>query len=96
MIKSFVCVLAVISSLGASPLRASPSGVSPLGTSIPAPYEGYNYYQYYVTDATEVQKYCASDIEFSELEKSLADVNGDGTVNVIDATEIQKIAINAK
>lgn len=49
-----------------------------------------------VKDATEVQKYCASDIEFSELEKSLADVNGDGTVNVIDATEIQKIAINAK
>jgi hypothetical protein len=38
MIKSFVCVLAVISSLGVSPLRASPSGVSQLGTSKPAPY----------------------------------------------------------
>lgn len=49
-----------------------------------------------VKDATEVQKYCASDIEFSELEKSIADINGDGTVNIIDATEIQKMAVNAK
>lgn len=48
MIKNLVCVLAVISSLG----------VSSLGTSISAPYEGYNYYQYYVTDATEAQKNC--------------------------------------
>lgn len=96
MIKSFVCVLAVISSLGASPLRASPSGVSPLGTSIPAPYEGYNYYQYYVTDATEVQKIVVGLSDSNDYLSDLYDVNNDGTLDVTDATAIQKDVVRSE
>lgn len=91
MIKSFVCVLAVISSLGVSPLR-----VSPLGTSIPAPYEGYNYYQYSVTDATEVQKIVVGLSGSNDYLSDLYDVNNDGTLDVTDATAIQKDVVRSE
>lgn len=91
MIKSFVCVLAVISSLGVSPL-----GVSPLGTSKPAPYEGYNYYQYYVTDATEVQKIVVGLSGSNDYLSDLYDVNNDGTLDVADATAIQKDVVRSE
>lgn len=43
-----------------------------------------------VNDATLIQKYSASLVEFTDKQLKLGDVNGDGTVNVIDSTEIQK------
>ena len=91
MIKSFVCVLAVISSLG-----VSPSGVSPLGTSTPAQYEGYNYYQYSVTDATEVQKIVVGLSGSNDYLSDLYDVNNDGTLDVTDATAIQKDVVRSE
>ena len=91
MIKSFVCVLAVISSLGVSPL-----GVSPLGTSTPAQYEGYNYYQYSVTDATEVQKIVVGLSGSNDYLSDLYDVNNDGTLDVTDATAIQKDVVRSE
>lgn len=91
MIKSFVCVLAVISSLG-----VSPSGVSPLGTSTPAQYEGYNYYQYSVTDATEVQKIVVGLSDSNDYLSDLYDVNNDGTLDVADATAIQKDVVRSE
>lgn len=91
MIKNFVCVLAVISSLGVSPF-----GVSPLGTSISAPYEGYNYYQYYVTDATEAQKIVVGLSNSNDYLLDLYDVNNDGTLDVTDATGIQKDVVRSE
>lgn len=91
MIKSFVCVLAVISSLGVSPLS-----VSPLGTSTPASYEGYNYYQYSVTDATEVQKIVVGLSGSNDYLSDLYDVNNDGTLDVTDATAIQKDVVRSE
>lgn len=96
MIKSFVCVLAVISSLGVSPSGVSPSGVSPLGTSTPAQYEGYNYYQYSVTDATEVQKIVVGLSGSNDYLSDLYDVNNDGTLDVADATAIQKDVVRSE
>lgn len=43
-----------------------------------------------VSDATLIQKYSASLVEFTDKQLKLGDVNGDGTVNVLDSTEIQK------
>lgn len=43
-----------------------------------------------IRDATYIQRYVASMIEFSEKETELADVNADGKVNIKDATMVQK------
>ena len=39
---------------------------------------------------TEIQKYIAELIELSDKQKAVADTNGDGVVNINDATQIQK------
>lgn len=44
-----------------------------------------------ITDATEIQKYLAGNIDFTEVRKLNADVNGDGNISIADATAIQKI-----
>lgn len=44
-----------------------------------------------ITDATEIQKYLAGNIDFTEVRKLNADVNGDGNISIADATTIQKI-----
>lgn len=44
-----------------------------------------------ITDATEIQKYLAGNIDFTEVRKLNADVNGDGNITIADATTIQKI-----
>ncbi len=43
-----------------------------------------------VKDATAIQKYCASLIEFNSDSLAVADVNGDSSINIKDATTIQK------
>ncbi len=43
-----------------------------------------------VADATTIQKYCASLVNFSDNTKSLADVDRNGRITVSDATKIQK------
>lgn len=43
-----------------------------------------------VSDATTIQKYCASIVNFSDSTKLLADVDGNGRITVSDATKIQK------
>ncbi|MER2080766.1 MAG: starch-binding protein [Ruminococcus sp.] len=42
-----------------------------------------------IKDATYVQMYCAEYPEAKTIDKTLADVNGDGKVTVVDATAIQ-------
>ena len=46
-----------------------------------------------VTDATELQKSLASITSLTDNQKNIADVNGDGEVNVKDVTAIQKIVV---
>ena len=46
-----------------------------------------------ISDATLIQQYAVSIKELSDYQLSLADVNGDGVVNVLDATEIQRILV---
>ncbi len=46
-----------------------------------------------VFDATEVQKFSAGMVVFSDEQMLLADVNGDGGISVVDATEIQKYSV---
>lgn len=45
-----------------------------------------------VADATEIQKYLASLVTFTEKQIALADVDGDGKVSIQDATTIQRIS----
>lgn len=47
-----------------------------------------------ITDATEIQKYAVSRINFSEAQLEVADFDQDGVVNVSDATKIQKYLVN--
>ena len=37
-----------------------------------------------------IQKYLAGIIDFDDMQKSAADTNGDGKINIFDATRIQK------
>lgn len=53
-------------------------------------YEGYNYYQYSVTDVTNVQKVVAELSTSNDYSNKLYDVNNDGTLSVADVTLIQK------
>ena len=46
-----------------------------------------------VTDATELQKSLASITSLTDRQNSLADVNGDGQVNIKDVTAIQYIIV---
>ena len=46
-----------------------------------------------VTDATMIQKYCASIITFSSAQKNLADIDKSGAIDIADATYIQKILV---
>lgn len=43
-----------------------------------------------ITDATMIQKYCASIITFSSAQKNLADIDKSGIIDISDATYIQK------
>lgn len=86
MIKNLVCVLAVISSMG----------VSSLGALSSVPYNGYNYYEYSVTDATEVQKIVVGMADSNDYLLDLYDVNNDGTLDVTDATGIQKDVVRSE
>ncbi len=43
-----------------------------------------------VADATAIQKYIASIIEFSDIQKTAGEVTGDNRITVSDATKIQK------
>lgn len=43
-----------------------------------------------ITDATMIQKYCASIITFSSTQKNLADIDKSGAIDISDATYIQK------
>ncbi|MGN1138245.1 MAG: dockerin type I repeat-containing protein [Ruminococcus sp.] len=43
-----------------------------------------------ITDATMIQKYCASMITFSSAQKNLADIDKSGAIDIADATYIQK------
>ena len=43
-----------------------------------------------LTDATMIQKYCASIITFSSAQKNLADIDKSGAIDIADATYIQK------
>ena len=47
-----------------------------------------------VSDATLIQKYLADLTEFTAEQIKIADVNGDGTVNVHDATAIQLLLVS--
>lgn len=42
-----------------------------------------------IQDATEIQKYCADLITFSESQKEIADINRSGNVDISDATKVQ-------
>ena len=44
-----------------------------------------------ITDATMIQKYCASIVTFSSAQKNLADIDKNGVIDISDATYIQKI-----
>lgn len=48
-----------------------------------------------IQDATEIQKYIASLVDFTPAQLLLADYNGDGVVNVSDATAIQRTLVNS-
>lgn len=41
-------------------------------------------------DAVEFQKYLAGITTFDDIQKSVADTNGDGQINIFDVTRIQK------
>lgn len=43
-----------------------------------------------ITDATMIQKYCASIVTFSSAQKNLADIDKSGAIDISDATYIQK------
>ena len=43
-----------------------------------------------ITDATMIQKYCASIITFSSTQKNIADIDKSGAIDISDATYIQK------
>ncbi|HBM98407.1 MAG TPA: hypothetical protein DD413_03185, partial [Ruminococcus sp.] len=43
-----------------------------------------------IDDATNIQKYMAEMLDFTDKQKELADVNKDGKVGVDDVTLIQK------
>jgi uncharacterized protein YabN with tetrapyrrole methylase and pyrophosphatase domain len=45
-------------------------------------------------DATLVQKYIVGLEEFDDYTFKIADTNGDGTISVVDATNIQKKIVN--
>ena len=45
-------------------------------------------------DATLVQKYIVNLETLTDSQLNVADVNGDGEISVIDATQIQKIIVN--
>ena len=45
-----------------------------------------------VADATEIQKYLASLVTFTDKQISLADIDGDGKISIQDATRIQRIS----
>ena len=44
-----------------------------------------------ISDVTEVQRYCASMVQFSDEQKLAADVNRNGIVDIADVTAIQQI-----
>ena len=44
-----------------------------------------------ISDATLIQKYIAMMVDFSDLQLELADVDGNGTVNINDVTTLQKM-----
>ena len=46
--------------------------------------------------ATLVQKYIAHLEDLTDQQKRLADVDGDGEITILDATEIQKMLANVK
>lgn len=46
-----------------------------------------------ILDATDIQKYTVDKIEFSDMQKLLADLNKDGDINVLDALIIQKYLV---
>lgn len=41
-------------------------------------------------DAVELQKYLAGITTFDDIQKSVADTNGDGQINIFDVTRIQR------
>ena len=43
-----------------------------------------------ISDVTEIQKYLAGLVHFSDEQIALADTNGDGVVDINDATHLQK------
>lgn len=43
-----------------------------------------------ITDATMIQKYCASIVTFSSAQKNLADIDKSGAIDIADSTYIQK------
>ena len=43
-----------------------------------------------VADATMIQKYLASMVEFDDIQKAAAEVTGDGKLSISDATKVQK------
>lgn len=47
-----------------------------------------------ITDATAIQKYLASTLEFTPEQLAIADVNGDGEISVKDVTFIQKYLVS--
>ena len=47
-----------------------------------------------ITDATAIQKYLASTLEFIPEQLAIADVNGDGEISVKDVTFIQKYLVS--
>mgnify|MGYP001351343959 CR=1 FL=1 len=59
-------------------------------SGVTSQYEGYNYYQYSVIDATNVQKVVAGLSTSNDYLNKLYDANNDGTLSVVDATLIQK------
>ncbi len=62
-------------------------------SAVPAPTHWYGdvdgSHNIEVTDATEIQRYLASHVEFGKLELILADFDGDGEISILDATNIQ-------
>ena len=43
-----------------------------------------------ISDVTEIQKYLAEFVQFTDEQLALADTNGDGIINITDATHLQK------
>ena len=44
-----------------------------------------------ISDATEIQRHCATFITLGKIASHLADVNRDGTISIEDATKVQRI-----